>query len=337
MSKAQPVKAPAGSARVLVTGGAGYIGSHACRALAEAGLLPIVYDNLVFGHEWAVKWGPLERGDIGDRDRLDAVIRQHRPEAVLHFAAFAYVGESVADPGRYYRNNVAGTLTLLEAMRDNGIPRMVFSSSCATYGIPRSLPITEATPQNPINPYGRSKLMVEQMLADFSRAHGIGWTALRYFNAAGACPQAGLGECHTPETHLIPLVLDAARGLREAVTICGTDYDTEDGTCVRDYVHVGDLAEAHVKALARLAGGGGSGAYNLGTNRGHSVRAVIAAVETATGRKVPVVEGPRREGDPAVLVADATRARTELGWTPRFTELARIIETAAEWHARMHA
>lgn len=329
MSQVQPVKSLASGMRVLVTGGAGYIGSHACKALAGAGAVPVVYDSLVFGHEWAVKWGPLECGDIQDRDRLDAVIRQYRPEAVMHFAAFAYVGESVTDPGKYYRNNVAGTLTLLEAMRDNGISSIVFSSSCATYGIPQALPITEATPQNPINPYGRSKLMGEQMLADFSRAHKIGWTALRYFNAAGADPAAGIGECHTPETHLIPLVLDAAYGVREAITICGTDYDTADGTCVRDYVHVSDLADAHVRSLAALKDGGASGAFNLGTNRGYSVREIISAVE-----RVPVVEGPRREGDPAVLVADAARARAELGWKPSHSELSRIIETAAEWHQR---
>ena len=319
---------------VLVTGGAGYIGSHGCKALAGAGAVPIVYDNLEYGHEWAVKWGPLERGDIGDRARLDAVIGRYKPQAVVHFAAYAYVGESVGDPGKYYRNNVAGTLTILEAMRDHGIARIVFSSTCATYGTPARLPITEETPQAPINPYGRSKLMVEQMLADFSRAHGIGWTALRYFNAAGADAGAGIGESHDPETHLIPLVLDAAYGLREAITIFGTDYDTPDGTCIRDYVHVSDLADAHVLALAALNSGGASGAFNLGTDSGHSVREVIAAVEQATGRTVPVVEGPRREGDPAVLVADAARARNELGWTPRHGELRDIVASAARWHGQ---
>jgi len=319
-------------ARVLVTGGAGYIGSHACKALAAADLTPVVYDNLVYGHDWAVKWGPLERGDINDRARLDEVIRIHRPQAVLHFAAYAYVGESVTDPGKYYRNNVAGTLTLLEAMRDHAIPHIVFSSTCATYGIPEALPITETTPQRPINPYGQSKLMVEQILSDFARAHGIGWTALRYFNAAGADPDVEIGESHDPETHLIPLVFDAAFGLREAITIHGTDYDTADGTCIRDYVHVSDLADAHVKALSALQSGAASGAFNLGTDRGHSVRAVIRAVEQATGRPVPVIEGPRREGDPATLVADASRARSLLDWTPRFVELAEIVETANRWH-----
>ena len=320
--------------RVLVTGGAGYIGSHACKALAKAGVTPVVYDSLVYGHEWAVKWGPLERGDILDRERLDVVIRKYRPQAVIHFAAYAYVGESVSDPGKYYRNNVAGTINLLESMRDNGIADIVFSSTCATYGIPESLPITEHTLQAPINPYGRSKLMVENMLADFSRAHAMGWTALRYFNAAGADPDAEIGESHSPETHLIPLVLDAALGLREAITIYGTDYDTPDGTCIRDYVHVSDLADAHVRALAALKNGGASGAFNLGTDSGNSVRAVIKAVERATGRTVPVIEGPRREGDPAVLIADAARARFELGWTPRFTELTKIVDTAVKWHGQ---
>ena len=323
------------SYHVLVTGGAGYIGSHACKALAAVGLTPVVYDNLVYGHEWAVKWGPLERGDINDRARLDEVIRLYRPEAILHFAAYAYVGESVTAPGKYYRNNVAGTLTLLEAMRDHAIRHIVFSSTCATYGIPGALPITETTPQRPINPYGQSKLMVEQILSDFARAHEIGWTALRYFNAAGADPDTEIGESHDPETHLIPLVFDAAFGLREAITIHGTDYDTPDGTCIRDYVHVSDLADAHVKALSALRSGAASGAFNLGTDRGHSVRAVIRAVEQATGRSVPVIEGPRREGDPATLVADASRARSLLNWMPRFIELAEIVETAGHWHNKV--
>lgn len=319
---------------VLVTGGAGYIGSHGCKALADAGAMPITYDNLVYGHEWAVKWGPLERGDILDRNQLDAVIRKYRPQAVVHFAAFAYVGESVADPGKYYRNNFAGTLTILEAMRDHGIADIVFSSTCATYGAPMTLPITEGTPQVPISPYGRSKLWVEQMLADFSRAHGVSWTALRYFNAAGADIDAGIGESHDPETHLIPLALDAARGMGKAVSIFGTDCDTPDGTCIRDYVHVSDLANAHVLALGALKSGGASGAFNLGTDRGHSVREVIAAVERAAGRKVPVVDSARRDGDPAVLVADASRARSELGWVPRHVELAEIVQSAARWHGR---
>ena len=282
---------------VLVTGGAGYIGSHACKALARANYLPVTYDNLIYGHEWAVKWGPLERGDILDRSRLDAVIGQYRPGAIMHFAAFAYVGELVTDPGKYYRNNVAGSLNLLEAARDHGIDQFVFSSTCATYGVPEHLPITKATPQQPINPYGATKLMVERMLVDFGAAHGLRSATLRYFNAAGADAQGEIGEDHDPETHLIPLVLDAASGRRENVTIFGTDYETPDGTCVRDYVHVADLADAHVKALEALSAGGPSGVYNLGNGRGFSVREVVEAIERMTGLNVPVTRGDRRAGD----------------------------------------
>lgn len=237
---------------ILVTGGAGYIGSHACKALAQAGYTPVAYDNLVYGHRAAVRWGPLEIGDIADRSRLDAVIEQYRPEAVMHFAAYTYVGESVLDPGKYYRNNVVGTLTLLEAMRDHGIQQFVFSSTCATYGEPERIPIDETHPQRPINPYGASKLMIERMLGDFSKAHGLRWIALRYFNAAGADPDGEIGEEHNPETHLIPLVLDAAAGVRPSITIYGDDYATADGTCIRDYIHVSDLADAHVLALHAL-------------------------------------------------------------------------------------
>jgi UDP-arabinose 4-epimerase len=322
---------------VLVTGGAGYIGSHACKALAEAGYLPVTYDNLSFGHDWAVQWGPLEQGDILDRTRLDEVIGKYKPGAVMHFAAFAYVGESVGNPGKYYRNNVVGSLTLLEAMRDKGVKRIVFSSTCATYGIPDRVPIGEDTVQRPINPYGESKLMVERMLRDFSAAHGIAWTALRYFNAAGADPDNRIGEDHDPETHLIPLVLDAASGRRGPVTVFGTDYDTPDGTCIRDYIHVTDLAEAHVLALAALADGAPSAAYNLGTGRGFSVREVIATSEKVTGLKVPAILGARRPGDPAALVSDASRAREAFGWQPRFIELSDIIATAWAWHQRKPA
>ncbi len=317
---------------MLVTGGAGYIGSHACKALSKAGYLPVAYDNLVYGHDWAVKWGPLERGDILDRARLDEVINQYNPTAIMHFAAFAYVGKSVTDPGKYYRNNTAGALTLMEAARDHGIQRFVFSSSCATYGMPERLPIREDAPQNPINPYGASKLMVERMLADFDVAHGLKSIALRYFNAAGADPEGEIGEDHDPETHLIPLVLDAASGRREAITVFGADYDTPDGTCVRDYIHVTDLADAHVKALAALEGGAPSRAYNLGNGRGFSVQEVVTIVEKTTGLTVPVTRGERREGDPAALVSDASKAREMLGWQPRITELDEIIRTAWAWH-----
>jgi UDP-arabinose 4-epimerase len=318
----------------LVTGGAGYIGSHACKALAGAGYLPVTYDSLVYGHEWAVKWGPLVRGDILDRAAVDAAIAEYRPMAIMHFAAFAYVGESVTDPGKYYRNNVTGSLTLLEAARDAGIERFVLSSTCATYGTPDRLPILEETPQRPINPYGASKLMVERMLADFGAAHAIRSTALRYFNASGADPDNEIGEDHDPETHLIPLVLDAASGRRPHITVFGTDYDTADGTCVRDYIHVTDLADAHVKALDLLAAGAPSDVFNIGTGQGYSVRQVLDAVARISGEQVPVQYGCRRAGDPAALVSDATKAQRLLGWQPRFRDLDQIIATAWAWHQR---
>ncbi len=319
---------------VLVTGGAGYIGAHTCKALAAAGHVPVVYDNLVYGHRDAVRWGPFEEGDIQDRARLDEVIARHAPSALIHFAAYAYVGESVTDPGKYYRNNVAGSLNLLETIRDHGIARMVFSSTCATYGMPDSIPIFEDAPQRPINAYGQSKLMVEQMMADFERAHGLRWVALRYFNASGADPDGEVGESHDPETHLIPLILDAAAGRRSAITVFGTDYDTPDGSCIRDYIHVTDLADAHVRALHGLEQGLQSGAFNLGNGTGYSVSEVIAAVERVTGLKVPVELGPRRPGDPARLVGSADRARQILGWQPRFAELDDIIRTAGAWHQK---
>jgi UDP-arabinose 4-epimerase len=319
---------------ILVTGGAGYIGSHACKALAKAGYTPIAYDNLVYGHEWAVKWGPLEIGDIADRNRLDAVIKQYQPEAVMHFAAYAYVGESVQDPGRYYRNNVAGTLTLLEAMRDHGIDKLIFSSTCATYGIPEQVPITEDHPQRPINPYGMSKLMIEQILRDFDHAHGIRSISLRYFNAAGADPEGEIGEAHDPETHLIPLVLDTASGKCSAITIFGDDYDTPDGTCVRDYIHVTDLADAHVLALKSLEDNSGTTAYNLGNGEGFSVREVIAITEEVTSQPVTVKLGSRREGDPALLVGSSGRALIGLKWKPKYSSLKTIIETAWAWNQK---
>jgi UDP-arabinose 4-epimerase len=319
---------------ILVTGGAGYIGSHACKALAAAGYAPVAFDNLARGHREAVRWGPFVQGDILDRPALDAALRQYRPAAVMHFAAFAYVGESVSNPGRYYRNNVAGSLTLLEAMRHAGIHQMVFSSSCATYGLPRAPLMAEDHPQEPINPYGASKLMVERMLRDFDAAHGLRAIALRYFNAAGADPAGETGEDHDPEPHLLPQVLDAAAGRMPALTIHGDRHPTPDGTCVRDYVHVSDLAEAHVLALKALQAGCASTAFNLGSGRGSSVREVIDTVQAVTGRPVAVRVGPPRPGDPPMLVADASFARAQLGWQPRIPQLADIVATAWHWHQR---
>ena len=319
---------------VLVTGGAGYIGSHACKALAQAGYTPVVFDNLVYGHPWAVRWGPLEQGDIADRARLDDVLQRYQPAAVMHFAAYAYVGESVQDPGKYYRNNVAGTLTLLEAMRDHEIDKFVFSSTCATYGVPAQIPMPENHPQQPINPYGRSKLMIEQILRDFDTAYGMRSMSLRYFNAAGADPGGEIGEAHDPETHLIPLVLDAAAGRRTAVTVFGDDYDTPDGTCIRDYIHVTDLAAAHVLALQALEQDAASTAYNLGNGQGFSVRQVIDCARRVTGRDIPVEVGPRRAGDPPRLVGNAERIRQELNWQPCYADPETIVRTAWEWHRR---
>lgn len=316
---------------ILVTGGAGYIGSHTCKALAKAGYTPITFDNLIYGHKWAVKWGVLEIGDINDKRRLKEVLEKYNPIAVIHFAAFAYVGESVKEPAKYYQNNVCGTLTLLEAMQEKGIKRIVFSSTCATYGIPKTIPITEQMPQTPINPYGHSKLMIEQILRDYHQAYDIRSISLRYFNAAGADIDCEIGEAHDPETHLIPLVLQAAAGIRSSITIFGDDYDTHDGTCIRDYIHVTDLADAHVKALTALSKESSSTALNLGTGQGYSIREVIEMVEKVTGRKVPYTIGARRLGDPACLVSDAKKANSVLAWKPQHSKLEPIIRSAWQW------
>jgi UDP-arabinose 4-epimerase len=316
---------------ILVTGGAGYIGSHVCKALAQAGYLPIAYDNLVYGHQWAVKWGPFEVGDIADRKRIDKVIDKYKPWAVMHFAAYAYVGESMEDPGKYYRNNVSGTLSLLEAMRDHQIDKLIFSSSCAVYGIPKALPIPEDHSQLPINPYGNTKMMVEQILKDFDNAYGIRSISLRYFNAAGADPAGEIGEVHDPETHLIPLVIETAESKRPYIDIFGDDYETPDGTCIRDFIHVTDLAEAHVLALKKLEQGGKTTAYNLGNGQGVSVREVVETARSITGKTFEVKIGPRRPGDPPILVGDAMKAMKELDWKPRYTQLSIIIETAWKW------
>jgi UDP-arabinose 4-epimerase len=320
---------------VLVTGGAGYIGSHTCKALSAAGFLPVAYDKLIYGHRYAVKWGPLEIGDIRDRARLDEVIVKYQPVAVLHFAAFAYVGESVLEPGKYYTNNVAGTLEMLEAMRARGIDSIVFSSTCATYGIPDEQPITEQMQQEPVNPYGRGKLMIERILADYSAAYGTRSVALRYFNACGADPDGDTGEDHDPETHLIPRGLMAAAGEIPHLDLYGTDYDTPDGTCIRDYIHVTDLADAHVQALQYLLDGGKTTAFNLGSGRGFSVRNVIDAIERVTGRKVPVKEMPQRPGDPPALIAKPDYAKKIIGFSPDHTELDAIIATAWRWHEKL--
>ncbi|MGE5553768.1 MAG: UDP-glucose 4-epimerase GalE [Betaproteobacteria bacterium] len=318
--------------RVLVTGGAGYIGSHAVKALRAAGHEVIVVDNLSRGHRPAVAGVPLIEADLLDRPALDWLLAEHPVEAVLHFAALSLVGESQQRPGRYALNNVAGTVTLLEAMVAAGCRLLVFSSTAAVYGAPPTMPITEDYPLDPTNTYGETKLFVERMLRRFDAAHGLRSISLRYFNAAGADPDGELGEDHDPETHLIPLVLETALGQRPAIEVFGTDYPTPDGTCLRDYVHVSDLAEAHLLALEALAAGAPTTAYNLGNGRGFSVREVIAAAERVTGRKITVREGPRRPGDPPALVASPARAEAELGWRPRYGDLETIIRTAWEWH-----
>jgi len=319
---------------VLVTGGAGYIGAHTCKALAEAGYTPVAYDNLVYGHRAAVKWGPLEEGDIGDRMQLERVMQKYTPAAVMHFAAYAYVGESVENPAKYYRNNAAGSLSLLESMKKCSIDKIIFSSTCATYGMPDQIPIIEDHAQNPINPYGRSKLMVEWLLRDFAAAYGLKYVALRYFNAAGADPAAEIGEDHNPETHLIPLVLDTALGRRKYLEIYGTDYDTPDGTCIRDYIHVTDLAQAHLLALEHLNAGGASDVFNLGNGSGFSVREVIQTALKVTGRDIPYLEVEKRPGDPAVLIGSSEKIINQLGWRTAHNSLEAIIKTAWHWHIK---
>jgi UDP-arabinose 4-epimerase len=349
--------------RVLVTGGAGYIGSHTCKGLSRAGHEPIVLDNLRVGHRWAVKWGPLLHGDLADAAFIRQVLAAHEIEAVIHFAASAYVGESMREPRNYFRNNVANTLNLLDAVIDAGIRRIVFSSTCATFGIPSRVPIADDEVQSPINPYGESKRFVERVLDWYGKAYGLSWVALRYFNAAGADPEGELGEEHDPETHLIPLAIQAALGERGQLELYGTDYPTPDGTNVRDYIHVSDLASAHLLALEYLAGertvsgarpqsnenssaAAAKGAsvvrpvsadpqgiaVNLGGGWGYSVREVISSVELVSGCRVPVRTTARRPGDPPILVADSTLARRLLNWQPRFSNLDTIVETAWHWH-----
>lgn len=318
---------------ILVSGGAGYVGSHTSRLLARAGHQIWVYDNLVAGHRDAVAPERLIVGDLADRERLVAVMRDKQIDAVFHFAAFALVGESVAHPDRYYQNNVVGSLNLLEAMRAADVRRIIFSSTTATYGVPQQIPITETERQEPINPYGFSKLVIERALRDYARAYDFSYAALRYFNAAGASPDGDIGEDHTPESHLIPIVLQVALGQRDHITIFGDDYPTPDGTCIRDYIHVDDLGSAHILALAQLEPGKGI-EVNLGTGQGHSVRQVIEACRRVSGCPIPEVIGERRPGDPPELVADSSKAQQLLQWTPQYTDIEAIVATAWKWHQR---
>jgi len=316
---------------ILVAGGAGYIGSHAAKALAAAGFRPVVLDDLSRGHRHAVKWGPFISADIADSSLVRRIIEKHDIKAVLHFAASAYVGESMLAPRKYFLNNVRNTLNFLEAVADSSVNQIVFSSTCATYGIPERLPVAEEHPQRPVNPYGESKLFVERVLHWYAQAYGLRWVILRYFNAAGADPEGEIGERHDPETHLVPRVIQAALGRFPEIEILGSDYDTPDGTAVRDYIHVSDLADAHVLALQHLLCGGPNCVLNLGTGRGHSVREVIDAVEKLSGRKVRVRIRPRREGDPPVLVARSSQAMELLNWCPRKSNLETIVRTAFRW------
>ncbi len=320
---------------ILVTGGAGYIGSHCCKELARRGYLPITIDNLAYGHAESVKWGPFYKGDIADEMLLDRIFSENDIRAVIHFAAYAYVGESVQDPRKYYANNLQSTITLLDKVLKHAVSCFIFSSTCATYGMPQKIPIDEDHPRAPINPYGRSKLMIEQILVDYSKAYDLRFTSLRYFNAAGADPEGEIGEDHTPETHLIPLVLDVAKGRREKLDVFGNDYDTEDGSCVRDYIHVTDLADAHVKALEKLLAGAASDFINLGTGDGYSVLQVIERAAAITGSKIPFRIVGRRPGDPAVLIASNTKASAALGWEPTRSALTTVIQTAWSWHRRL--
>lgn len=319
---------------ILIVGGAGYIGSHTNKYLSLKGEKTIVLDNLVYGHKEFVKWGKFYFGDLADKSFLKKIFSENKIKAVMHFSAYAYVGESVKDPAKYYQNNVVNAINLLEAMRDSKVNNFIFSSTCATYGNPVEIPITEKHPQNPVNPYGRTKLMIEQVLKDYSAAYGIKYVNLRYFNAAGADPDAEIGEWHNPETHLIPLAIDAALGKRDSLTVFGTDYPTKDGTCVRDYIHVNDLAQAHCLALNYLLDGGESDSFNLGNGNGFSVKEIISVVEKVSGRKIKVIEGARREGDPAILIGSSDKIKSKLDWHPKFDDISIIINTAYKYRCQ---
>lgn len=318
----------------IVTGGAGYVGSHCCKELAKAGYAPVVIDNLFRGHKELVKWGPFHEADVLDEESLCKIFKEYNPTSVFHFAGLTYVGESVGSPDIYYKNNTEGTISVLNAMKRTGCPAIIFSSTAATYGNPMYTPLDENHPQNPINPYGLSKLFIEYILRDYETAYGIKYTALRYFNASGADVEGQTGEMHEPETHLIPLVIQAALGIRENIKIFGTDYPTPDGTAIRDYIHVTDLASAHVKALKRLLEGNKSECMNLGTGTGYSVKEVIESVRRVSGKDVPSTESPRRAGDPPVLVANPSKAKEKLCWECAIPKLDEIVKTALNWHTR---
>ncbi len=320
--------------KILVCGGAGYIGSHINKQLNKEGYETVVFDNLVYGHKEAVKWGELIVGNLKNIADINAVFDKYDIDAVFHFAAYAYVGESVDDPEKYYYNNVANTLNLLNAMKEHGCNKIIFSSTCATYGEPKRVPITEDMPQNPINPYGATKLMVERIFKDYNRAYGLQFVVLRYFNAAGADPDSEIGESHDPETHIIPLVLDAASGLKPDIKVFGTDYDTEDGSCIRDYIHVTDLATAHLLALHHLENGKPSDFFNLGNEKGTSVLEVVESVRRVTGREFTVTLADRRPGDPAKLVGASSKAKTILGWKPKYEDIDTIVSHAWKWHEK---
>jgi UDP-glucose 4-epimerase len=319
---------------ILIVGGAGYIGAHINKLLNINGYDTIVFDNLSYGHQDFVKWGAFERGDLGNIEEIREIFKKYPITAVMHFAAFTYVGESVEDPEKYYKNNVCNTIKLLQVMREFKVNKLVFSSTCATYGDPVEIPITETHPQNPISPYGRGKLMVENIMEDYSQAYNLKYVSLRYFNAAGADPESEIGELHDPETHLIPLILDAASGKRKNIKIFGTDYNTSDGTCVRDYIHVTDLADAHLKALQYLENGGESDYFNLGNGNGFSVKEVIQMARKVTGKNIIAVEDDRRPGDPPVLVGSSDKIRKILKWNPEYDDLSQIILTAWMWHEK---
>ena len=320
---------------ILVTGGAGYIGSHCCKALSQKGLHPVTIDNLVYGHKNFVRWGEFFQGDVGNSANLKQLFSRHQIDAVMHFAAYAYVGESVQEPLKYYENNLRNTIELLHAVVENDIQYFVFSSTCATYGNPVKIPIDEKHPQNPINPYGKTKRMIEEILDDYAAAYGLKYTSLRYFNAAGADPDGEIGEDHDPETHLIPLVLDVAAARRPSIKVFGSDYQTPDGTCIRDYIHVTDLDEAHILALQRLMDGAESSCYNLGTGSGFSVLDVIDRARQITGKNIHAENTDRRPGDPPVLIASNEKAIAELGWNPVYADLDDIIGTAWRWHQNL--